>query len=135
MWDGPRHRYGRAVADNAKTQKYSPATPVKACWSRGVAGCVSAPDRRGRYAAKGVECAVTKGRGHPVAGGANLQTATEQDWSEGVPRAHHQRPKVVAGLDEAISLPSAGRRHHTDAIITTTMCTPSVSCARSIRPA
>src|SRR3989344_4070326 len=97
------------VADNAKTNKYSPCNASEGLLvARGVA-----------YAAKGVEM-----RGCPESlalladvPGALLTPATEQDWSE-----EYLAPiisvKVVAGVDEAIAHINHYSSHHTDAILT-----------------
>ena len=108
-----------AVADNAKTQKYSPCNASEGLLvARGVAkeflshiGAV--------YAAKGVEmrcCPEAKALLNDVPG-ANVQDATEQDWFE-----EYLAPiisiKVVDGLDAAIAHINHYSSHHTDAILT-----------------
>ena len=107
------------VADNAKTQKYSPCNASESLLvARGVAA-EFLPQIGAVYAAKGVEM-----RGCPEAqailasvAGAQLQAATEQDWFE-----EYLAPiisvKVVAGLDEAIAHINHYSSHHTDAILT-----------------
>nr|WP_258165699.1 glutamate-5-semialdehyde dehydrogenase [Paracidovorax oryzae] len=107
------------VADNAKTQKYSPCNASEGLLvARGVAA-EFLPQIGVVYAAKGVEM-----RGCPealalLAGvpGATLVPATEQDWSE-----EYLAPiisiKVVDGLDEAIDHINRYGSHHTDAILT-----------------
>ena len=119
-----------AVADNAKTHKYSPCNASEGLLvARGVAA-EFLPKIAAVYAAKGVEMrcdaealALLKnlqtGPG-PVQGtltGAHLQAATEQDWYE-----EYLAPiisvKVVAGVDEAIAHINHYSSHHTDAIIT-----------------
>ncbi|XDF35174.1 glutamate-5-semialdehyde dehydrogenase [Paracidovorax avenae] len=107
------------VADNAKTQKYSPCNASEGLLvARGVAA-EFLPRIGAVYAAKGVEM-----RGCPealalLAGvpGATLVPATEQDWSE-----EYLAPiisiKVVDGLDEAIAHINRYGSHHTDAILT-----------------
>ncbi len=107
------------VADNAKTQKYSPCNASEGLLvARGVAA-EFLPQIGVVYAAKGVEM-----RGCPealalLAGvpGATLVPATEQDWSE-----EYLAPiisiKVVDGLDEAIHHINRYGSHHTDAILT-----------------
>ena len=107
------------VADNAKTQKYSPCNASEGLLvARGVAkeflshiGAV--------YAAKGVEmrcCPEAKALLADVPG-ANVQDATEQDWFE-----EYLAPiisiKVVDGLDAAIAHINHYSSHHTDAILT-----------------
>jgi glutamate-5-semialdehyde dehydrogenase len=107
------------VADNAKTQKYSPCNATEGLLvARGVAA-EFLPRIGAVYAAKGVEM-----RCDPQAlallravGGANVQPATEADWSE-----EYLAPvisvKVVAGVDEAIAHINRYSSHHTDAILT-----------------
>ena len=119
-----------AVADNAKTNKYSPCNASEGLLvARGVAADFL-PKIAAVYASKGVEMrcdaealALLKnlqtGPG-PVQGtltGAHLKAATEQDWYE-----EYLAPiisvKVVAGVDEAIAHINHYSSHHTDAIIT-----------------
>ncbi len=116
------------VADNAKTQKYSPCNASEGLLvARGVAADFL-PRIGAVYAAKGVEmrcCPEAKailastvrpelveGQKAPI-----LQDATEQDWFE-----EYLAPiisvKVVAGLDEAIAHINHYSSHHTDAILT-----------------
>jgi glutamate-5-semialdehyde dehydrogenase len=107
------------VADNAKTQKYSPCNASEGLLvARGVAK-EFLPRIGSVYAAKGVEM-----RCDPEAKailqsvrGADLKDATEQDWSE-----EYLAPiisvKVVAGIDEAIAHINRYSSHHTDAILT-----------------
>ncbi|MFM8591158.1 MAG: glutamate-5-semialdehyde dehydrogenase [Limnohabitans sp.] len=107
------------VADNAKTQKYSPCNASEGLLvARGVAAAFL-PEIGAIYAAKGVEM-----RGCPEAQsilmavpGAHVKAATEQDWFE-----EYLAPiisiKVVAGLDEAIAHINHYGSHHTDAILT-----------------
>lgn len=107
------------VADNAKTQKYSPCNASEGLLvARGVAA-EFLPQIGVVYAAKGVEM-----RGCPESlalladvPGALLVPATEQDWSE-----EYLAPvisiKVVDGLDEAIAHINRYGSHHTDAILT-----------------
>jgi len=116
------------VADNAKTQKYSPCNASEGLLvARGVAAGFL-PRIGAVYAAKGVEmrCCpearailastvrpeLVEGQKAPI-----LQDATEQDWFE-----EYLAPiisiKVVAGLDEAITHINHYGSHHTDAILT-----------------
>jgi len=116
------------VADNAKTQKYSPCNASEGLLvARGVAAGFL-PRIGAVYAAKGVEmrCCpearailastvrpeLVEGQKAPI-----LQDATEQDWFE-----EYLAPiisiKVVAGLDEAIAHINHYGSHHTDAILT-----------------
>jgi len=107
------------VTDNAKTQKYSPCNASEGLLvARGVAR-EFLPKIGAVFAAKGVEM-----RCDPEAQailqqvrGANVQQATEQDWSE-----EYLAPiisvKVVEDLDEAIAHINRYSSHHTDAILT-----------------
>jgi len=107
------------VADNAKTQKYSPCNASEGLLvARGVAAGFL-PKIGAVYAAKGVEmrcCPEAKAILAAVPG-ANVKDATEQDWFE-----EYLAPiisvKVVAGLDEAIAHINHYSSHHTDAILT-----------------
>ena len=108
------------VADNAKTQKYSPCNASEGLLvARGVAADFL-PLIGAIYAQKGVEmrcCPEAKALLATVPG-AQLKDATEQDWSE-----EYLAPiisiKVVAGVDEAIAHINHYSSHHTDAILTT----------------
>ena len=107
------------VADNAKTQKYSPCNASEGLLvARGVAADFL-PKIGAIYAAKGVEmrCDAEAQAILAVVPGANLQPATEQDWYE-----EYLAPiisiKVVAGVDEAIAHINQYSSHHTDAILT-----------------
>jgi glutamate-5-semialdehyde dehydrogenase len=107
------------VADNAKTQKYSPCNASEGLLvARGVAAAFL-PKIGAIYAAKGVEM-----RCDPEAlailsavKGAKTTAATEQDWYE-----EYLAPiisiKVVEGIDEAIAHINHYSSHHTDAILT-----------------
>ena len=108
------------VADNAKTQKYSPCNATESLLvARGVAGAFL-PRIGAVFAAKGVEMRVCPESKALLAAvpGAKVQDATEQDWSE-----EYLAPiisvKVVAGLDEAIAHINRYSSHHTEAILTT----------------
>jgi glutamate-5-semialdehyde dehydrogenase len=107
------------VADNAKTNKYSPCNASEGLLvARGVAA-EFLPKIGAIYAAKGVEMRCLTRSGGPLATvpGANVKAATEQDWFE-----EYLAPiisvKVVAGLDEAIAHINHYGSHHTDAILT-----------------
>ncbi|PRD66804.1 glutamate-5-semialdehyde dehydrogenase [Malikia granosa] len=108
------------VADNAKTQKYSPCNATESLLvARGVAA-EFLPKIGAIYAQKGVEmrcCPVSKAILSQVSG-AQLKDATEQDWSE-----EYLAPiisvKVVAGVDEAIAHINRYSSGHTEAILTT----------------
>ncbi len=112
-----------AVADNAKTHKFSPCNASEGLLvARGVAA-EFLPRIAAVYAAKGVEMrcdAESMAILHSlqaVPGGMNLKPATEQDWYE-----EYLAPiisiKLVAGVDEAIAHINHYSSHHTDAIIT-----------------
>ena len=108
------------VADNAKTQKYSPCNATESLLvARGVAS-EFLPKIGAVYAGKSVEmrcCPVSKAILSQVPG-AQLKDATEQDWSE-----EYLAPiisvKVVAGVDEAIAHINKYSSGHTEAILTT----------------
>ena len=108
------------IADNAKTQKYSPCNATESLL---VARAVAVPFLQkiaAIYAAKGVEmrcCAESKTIVDSVAN-AKVLAATEADWG-----CEYLAPiisiKIVAGLDEAIAHINRYSSHHTEAIITT----------------
>ncbi len=107
------------VADNAKTQKYSPCNASESLVvARGVAA-EFLPKIGAIYAAKGVEmrcCPEAKAILTQVKG-ANLKDATEQDWFE-----EYLGPiisvKVVDDLDAAIAHINHYSSHHTESILT-----------------
>ena len=108
------------VADNTKTQKYSPCNASESLLvAKGVAAQFL-PKIGAVYAAKGVEmrcCPKAKAILSQV-NGAKLKEATEQDWFE-----EYLAPiisiKVVDGLDEAMAHINQYGSHHTDSILTT----------------
>jgi len=107
------------VADNAKTQKYSPCNASESLLvARGVAA-EFLPRIAALYAAKGVEmrCCPEARALLASVDGANLQDASEQDWFE-----EYLAPiisiKVVDGVDAAIAHINHYSSHHTDAILT-----------------
>jgi glutamate-5-semialdehyde dehydrogenase len=107
------------VADNAKTQKYSPCNASEGLLVAEGVAAEFLPLIGKIYAEKGVEmrcCPKAKVILSQVAG-ANLLDATEQDWFE-----EYLAPiisiKVVADLDQAISHINHYSSHHTDAILT-----------------
>ncbi len=107
------------VADNAKTQKYSPCNASEGLLvARGVAADFL-PKIGAIYAAKGVEMRCDAESLALLSGlaGATLRAATEQDWFE-----EYLAPiisiKLVAGVDEAIAHINHYSSHHTDAILT-----------------
>ena len=107
------------VADNAKTQKYSPCNASEGLLvAKGVAA-EFLPLIGKVYSEKGVEmrcCPKAKVILSQVAG-AKLNDATEQDWFE-----EYLAPiisiKVVEGLEQAIAHINHYSSHHTDAILT-----------------
>jgi glutamate-5-semialdehyde dehydrogenase len=111
------------VADNAKTQKYSPCNAAESLLvARGVAEAFL-PKIAAIYAEKGVEIRADSAASQIIRAQAAtkdiaIQAATEQDWYE-----EYLAPiisiKVVAGVDEAIAHINQYSSHHTDAIITT----------------
>ncbi|RMX09193.1 glutamate-5-semialdehyde dehydrogenase [Allofranklinella schreckenbergeri] len=107
------------VADNAKTQKYSPCNATETLLvARGVAAQFL-PRMAAIYAAKGVQMRVTDEAAPLVqTAGADITAATEDDWS-----SEYLAPiisiKIVAGLDEAIAHINRYGSGHTDAILTT----------------
>jgi glutamate-5-semialdehyde dehydrogenase len=107
------------VADNAKTQKYSPCNATESLLVARDIAPAFLPRIGAIYASKGVEM-----RCDPEAlailravQGANLQPATEQDWSEEF-LAPIISIKIVSGLDAAIAHINRYSSHHTDAILT-----------------
>ena len=107
------------VADNAKTQKYSPCNASEGLLvARGVAAAFL-PKIGAVYAAKGVEMRCCPEAKNILASlpGAQIKDATEQDWFEEF-LAPIISIKVVAGLDEAIAHINHYGSHHTDAILT-----------------
>jgi glutamate-5-semialdehyde dehydrogenase len=121
------------VADNAKTNKYSPCNAAEGLLvARGVAA-EFLPKIAAIYAAKGVEMRCDLEAKALIAGvftaeGAidsiantirsHVKDATEQDWFE-----EYLAPiisiKIVDGLDAAIAHINHYSSHHTDAILTT----------------
>jgi glutamate-5-semialdehyde dehydrogenase len=107
------------VADNAKTQKYSPCNASEGLLvARGVAAAFL-PKIGEIYAAKGVEMRCDPEALAILSAVKNASTtaATEQDWYE-----EYLAPiisiKVVDGIDEAIAHINHYSSHHTDAILT-----------------
>ncbi|MEQ1534351.1 MAG: glutamate-5-semialdehyde dehydrogenase [Burkholderiaceae bacterium] len=112
------------VADNAKTNKYSPCNAAEGLLVAKGAAAEFLPKIAAIYAKKGVEI-----RCDEAAAGvlfvnaaikkiAKITLAKEQDWYE-----EYLAPivsiKIVAGLDEAIAHINKYSSHHTDAIMTT----------------
>lgn len=122
------------VADNAKTNKYSPCNAAEGLLVARGAAAQFLPLIGAVYAAKGVEmrcdpeALVILQSNLPLApvntaqaasnSGAKLVPATEQDWYEEY-LAPIVSVKVVAGVDEAIAHINQYSSHHTDAILTT----------------
>ena len=107
------------VADNAKTNKFSPCNASEGLLvARGVAA-EFLPRIGAVYAAKGVEmrCCPEALAILSAVPGARVQPAVEQDWFE-----EYLAPvisvKVLAGVDEAIAHINHYGSHHTDAILT-----------------
>ena len=108
------------IADNAKTQKYSPCNATESLLvARGVAEAFL-PKIGAIYAQKGVEmrcCPESKALLMPVPG-AVLTDACEADWYE-----EYLAPiiaiKVVDGLEAAMAHINHYSSHHTEAILTT----------------
>ena len=106
------------IADNAKTQKYSPCNAAEGLLVARSEAATFLPRIGAIYAAKGVEmrcCTEAKKILSQVAG-ANIQDASEQDWF-----AEYLAPiisiKVVGDVNEAIAHINHYSSHHTDAII------------------
>ncbi|MEN9538438.1 MAG: Gamma-glutamyl phosphate reductase [Pseudomonadota bacterium] len=107
------------VADNAKTQKYSPCNAAEGLLVARDVAAEFLPQIGAIYAAKGVEMRCDPAAKAILAqvAGAQLKDASEQDWFE-----EYLAPiisiKVVSGLDEAIAHINRYSSHHTDAILT-----------------
>ena len=111
------------VADNAKTQKYSPCNAAESLLvARGVAE-LFLPQIAAIYAEKGVEIRADGAVAQLIHARAAfksivIKAATEQDYYE-----EYLAPiisiKLVDGVDEAIAHINKYSSHHTDAIITT----------------
>jgi glutamate-5-semialdehyde dehydrogenase len=112
------------VADNAKTQKYSPCNAIEGLLVAKDIAVKFLPLIAKIYAAKGVEMRCDQAAkliltAQPaITPIAKIVAATEQDWYE-----EYLAPiisiKVVDGLDAAIAHINHYSSHHTDAIITT----------------
>jgi glutamate-5-semialdehyde dehydrogenase len=107
------------IADNAKTQKYSPCNAIEGLLVARSAAKDFLPKIGAIFAAKGVEmrCDAEAQALLGNVAGANVKAATEQDWYE-----EYLAPiisiKCVEGLDEAIRHINQYSSHHTDAIVT-----------------
>ena len=112
------------VADNAKTNKYSPCNAAEGLLVAQGAAAAFLPLIGAVYAAKGVEMRCDEAsalilRATPaISSIATITSATEQDWFE-----EYLAPvisiKIVDGVDAAIAHINHYSSHHTDAIITT----------------
>jgi glutamate-5-semialdehyde dehydrogenase len=108
------------VADNAKTQKYSPCNTAESLLVHRDAAAAFLPRIGAVYAAKGVEMRCDPAAKALLAAlpGARVRDAQPSDWSE-----EYLAPiiavKVVGSLDEAIAHVNRYGSHHTDAILTT----------------
>jgi glutamate-5-semialdehyde dehydrogenase len=107
------------IADNAKTQKYSPCNAAESLLVHEAVAAAFLPRIGATFAAKGVEMRCDPRSREWLRGvsQAKLVDAAESDWSE-----EYLAPiisvKVVAGLDEAIAHINRYGSHHTDAIVT-----------------
>ena len=112
-----------SIADNAKTQKYSPCNATEGLLVARSVADEFLPKIAAVYAEKGVEMRCDSAaaqilRALPAINSiAKIVLASEQDWYE-----EYLAPiisiKVVGGLDEAIAHINHYSSHHTDAIIT-----------------
>ena len=110
------------IADNAKTQKYSPCNATESLLvARGVAHTFL-PLIAAVYAEKSVEIRTDEDTAkvlstHTATKSIVIKSATERDWYE-----EYLAPiisiKLVDGVDEAIAHINKYSSHHTDAIIT-----------------
>ena len=106
------------VADNAKTQKYSPCNATETLLVAREVAAQFLPRIGAVYAGKGVQMRCDAESAALLAAWPNqVQPAQEGDWT-----AEYLAPiiaiKVVAGLDEAIAHINRYGSHHTDAILT-----------------
>ncbi|MDF1482193.1 glutamate-5-semialdehyde dehydrogenase [Extensimonas sp. H3M7-6] len=107
------------IADNAKTQKYSPCNATESLLVARSVAAAFLPRIGAIYAQKGVEmraCPESLALLAPVPG-ARVVPATEQDWFEEY-LAPIVSVKVVADVEEAIAHINHYSSHHTDAIVT-----------------
>ena len=112
------------VADNAKTNKYSPCNAAEGLLVAKGASAEFLPKIAAIYAEKGVEMRCDEAAASVLFANtaikkiAKIVLAKEQDWYE-----EYLAPvisiKIVDGLDEAIAHINKYSSHHTDAIITT----------------
>ena len=116
-----------AIADNAKTQKYSPCNAIEGLLVHRAVAWDFLPRIGAIYAAKGVEMRCDSDASeilharmagnHQGRRAAVIVDATEQDWYE-----EYLAPiisiKLVDGIDAAIAHINQYSSHHTDAIVT-----------------
>jgi glutamate-5-semialdehyde dehydrogenase len=106
------------IADNAKTQKYSPCNAAEGLLVARSEADTFLPRIGAIYAAKGVEmrCCPEAKKILAQVSGANIQDAHEQDWF-----SEYLAPiisiKLVADVHQAIAHINHYSSHHTDAII------------------
>ena len=111
------------IADNAKTQKYSPCNAAEGLLVARAVAADFLPKIAAIYAAKGVEMRCDQAAAQimraqsAISSVATIIDASEQDWYE-----EYLAPvisiKIVDGIDEAIVHINQYSSHHTDAIIT-----------------
>ena len=107
------------LADNAKTQKYSPCNATESLLGTVAAAPDFLPAIAAIYAEKGVEmrCCPQALKWVSGAAGAVVTAAVDEDWY-----AEYLAPiisiKVVADVDAAIAHINTYSSHHTDAIVT-----------------
>ena len=111
------------IADNAKTNKYSPCNATEGLLVAQASAKEFLPLIAAIYAEKGVEMRCDEAaalilRSHPaITSVANVVLATEDDWYE-----EYLAPiisiKIVSGVDEAIAHINHYSSHHTDVIVT-----------------
>jgi glutamate-5-semialdehyde dehydrogenase len=111
------------IADNAKTNKYSPCNAAEGLLVAKGAAAEFLPKIAAIYAEKGVEMRCDEAAAGVLFANtaikkvAKIVLAKEQDWYE-----EYLAPvisiKIVSGLDEAIAHINKYSSHHTDAIIT-----------------
>ena len=111
------------IADNAKTNKYSPCNATEGLLVAQANAKEFLPLIAAIYAEKGVEMRCDEAaalilRAHPaIISVANIVLATEDDWYE-----EYLAPiisiKIVSGVDEAIAHINHYSSHHTDVIVT-----------------
>lgn len=111
------------IADNAKTQKYSPCNAAEGLLVARAVAADFLPKIAAIYAAKGVEMRCDQAAAQLLRSQAAINSiaiiidANEQDWYQ-----EYLAPvisiKMVEGIDEAITHINQYSSHHTDAIIT-----------------